>query len=135
MGGPQRLPLAELVIDPKRMYILIWKFLTFLIYQKTKFWDELDYVSKGGRVDQLGKVSQVRWVQLVTTRRRKRRTTATLTKICSWTLKYCINFVISWTQDKYSENLMLSSYYLCVVTHEDTLSNWIYSLESRHSNK
>ena len=37
--GPQRPPpLAELAIAPKRIYISIWKFLTFLIYQKPKFW-------------------------------------------------------------------------------------------------
>ena len=35
LGGP---PLAELAIAPKRIYISIWKFLTFLIYQKPKFW-------------------------------------------------------------------------------------------------
>ena len=32
------LSLAELAIAPKRMYILIIKFLTFLRYQKPKFW-------------------------------------------------------------------------------------------------
>ena len=31
-------PLAELAITPKRIYILFWNFLTFLIYQKPKFW-------------------------------------------------------------------------------------------------
>ena len=36
-GGP---PLAELAIAPKRIYILIWNFLTFLLYQKPKFEEE-----------------------------------------------------------------------------------------------
>ena len=35
IGGP---PLVELAIAPKRIYISIWKFLTFLLYQKPKFW-------------------------------------------------------------------------------------------------
>ena len=37
-GGLRGPPLAELAIAPKRIYILIWNFLTFLIYQKPKFW-------------------------------------------------------------------------------------------------
>ena len=37
-GGLRGPPLAELAIAPKRIYILIWNLLTFLIYQKPKFW-------------------------------------------------------------------------------------------------
>ena len=36
-GGAQRPSLAELAIAPKRIYVLFWNFLTFLIYQKPKF--------------------------------------------------------------------------------------------------
>ena len=36
-GGGSEAPLAELAIAPNRIYISIWKFLTFLIYQKPKF--------------------------------------------------------------------------------------------------
>ena len=37
-GGLRGPPLAELAIAPKRIYVLIWNYLTFLIYQKPKFW-------------------------------------------------------------------------------------------------
>ena len=36
-GGLRGPPLAELVFAPKRIYISIWKFLTFLIYQNLNF--------------------------------------------------------------------------------------------------